>query len=113
MNVFDYFIIYCSSSDNCQWRREHDGGGWVDQSNQQVEICGSVVRAGKPLDLPGKESQGWECIICLIYLISGGAGGKGTWGKLGDEMDLPWVDPNDPNYDSDREEAKSCSNHPL
>merc|ERR1719466_300830 len=35
----------------------------------------------------------------------GGAGGKGTWGKLGDEMELPWVDPNDPNYDSDREEA--------
>jgi len=33
----------------------------------------------------------------------GGAGGKGTWGKLGDEMDLPWVDPNDPNYDSDPE----------
>eukprot|EP00092_Neocalanus_flemingeri_P106838 GFUD01137092.1.p1 GENE.GFUD01137092.1~~GFUD01137092.1.p1 ORF type:complete len:495 (+),score=137.49 GFUD01137092.1:152-1636(+) len=35
----------------------------------------------------------------------GGAGGKGTWGKLGDEMELPWVDPNDPNYDSDGEEA--------
>lgn len=31
----------------------------------------------------------------------GGAGGKGTWGKLGGELDLPWVDPNDPNYDSD------------
>ena len=24
---------------------------------------------------------------------------------LGDEMELPWVDPRDPNYDSDREEA--------
>jgi len=34
----------------------------------------------------------------------GGAGGKGTWGKLGDEMELPWVDPNDPNYDSAGEE---------
>jgi len=33
----------------------------------------------------------------------GGAGGKGTWGKLGDEMELPWVDPNDPNYDSEPE----------
>jgi len=33
----------------------------------------------------------------------GGAGGKGTWGKLGDEISLPWVDPNDPNYDSDPE----------
>jgi len=31
----------------------------------------------------------------------GGAGGKGTWGKPGDDLDLPWVDPNDPNYDSD------------
>ena len=30
------------------------------------------------------------------------AGGKGTCGKLGDEMELPWVDPRDPNYDSDR-----------
>merc|ERR1712126_478979 len=36
----------------------------------------------------------------------GGAGGKGTWGKLGDEMDLPWVDPNDPNYDSAGEEGE-------
>ena len=35
----------------------------------------------------------------------GGAGGKGTWGKLGDEMELPWVNSRDPNYDSDREEA--------
>jgi len=34
----------------------------------------------------------------------GGAGGKGTWGKLGGELDLPWVDPNDPNYDSDNNE---------
>jgi len=31
----------------------------------------------------------------------GGAGGKGTWGKLGCELELPWVDPNDPNYESD------------
>merc|ERR1711936_938170 len=38
----------------------------------------------------------------------GGAGGKGTWGKLGDEMELPWVDPNDPNYDSDREEGEKA-----
>eukprot|EP00095_Tigriopus_kingsejongensis_P008042 maker-scaffold201_size263271-snap-gene-1.26 protein:Tk08042 transcript:maker-scaffold201_size263271-snap-gene-1.26-mRNA-1 annotation:"programmed cell death protein 4" len=30
----------------------------------------------------------------------GGAGGKGTWGKPGCEMELPWVDPNDPNYES-------------
>jgi len=38
----------------------------------------------------------------------GGAGGKGTWGKLGDEMDLPWVDPNDPNYDSAGEEGEEA-----
>ena len=36
-----------------------------------------------------------------LLIVAGGAGGKGTWGKLGDEMELPWVDPNDPNYDSD------------
>jgi len=36
----------------------------------------------------------------------GGAGGKGTWGKLGDELDLPWVDPSDPNYDSDSQEGE-------
>ena len=37
--------------------------------------------------------------------MSGKVGeGKGTWGKLGDEMELPWVDPRDPNYDSDTEE---------
>merc|ERR1711963_49083 len=29
-----------------------------------------------------------------------GGAGKGGWGKLGDEIELPWVDPNDPNYDS-------------
>jgi len=34
----------------------------------------------------------------------GGAGGKGTWGKLGCELELPWVDPNDPNYESDGDE---------
>jgi len=35
----------------------------------------------------------------------GGAGGKGTWGKLGSElMDTP-EDCNDPNYDSDSQEA--------
>ena len=41
-----------------------------------------------------------------MYDLSGGAGGKGTWGKLGDEMELPWVDPNDPNYDSDTQEGE-------
>ena len=40
----------------------------------------------------------------LFFSILGGAGGKGTWGKLGCELELPWVDPNDPNYESDGDE---------
>lgn len=32
-----------------------------------------------------------------------GAGGKGTWGRLGCELELPWVDPLDPNYESEAE----------
>ena len=39
--------------------------------------------------------------------LLGGAGGKGTWGKLGCELELPWIDPNDPNYESDSEKADS------
>jgi len=46
-----------------------------------------------------------------------GGGGKGTWGKLGAELDLPWVDKNDPNYDSDevqeKEERKVISLKPV
>lgn len=48
-----------------------------------------------------------------------GGGGKGTWGKLGDELNLPWVDKNDPNYDSDvdlqesKEERKVISLKPV
>ena len=38
-------------------------------------------------------------------LEAGGAAGKGTWDKLGYEMELLWVDPRDLNYDSDRVEA--------
>ena len=45
--------------------------------------------------------------IVIINVFSGGAGGKGTWGKLGCELELPWVDPNDPNYESDSEKADS------
>ena len=40
------------------------------------------------------------------FFIQGGAGGKGTWGKLGCELELPWVDPNDPNYESEDEDSK-------
>lgn len=47
-----------------------------------------------------------------------GGGGKGTWGRLGDELNLPWVDKNDPNYDSDeefkeKEERKVISLKPV
>eukprot|EP00948_MAST-09A_sp_MAST-9A-sp1_P002756 g2756.t1 len=33
----------------------------------------------------------------------GGAGGAFTWGAPGDEVDIPEMDPNDPNYDSEAE----------
>ena len=49
-----------------------------------------------------------EKSVCLHqFSILGGAGGKGTWGKLGCELELPWIDPNDPNYESDSEKAES------
>ena len=50
------------------------------------------------------------CVILINIKINhllGGAGGKGTWGKLGCELELPWIDPNDPNYESDSEKADS------
>lgn len=37
---------------------------------------------------------------CFTY-FSGGAGGKGVWGKLGSELEEDVIDMNDPNYDSD------------
>lgn len=38
----------------------------------------------------------------MFVHISGGAGGKGVWGKLGSESDgIDDIDRNDPNYDSD------------
>lgn len=48
----------------------------------------------------------------FTFHLSGGAGGKGTWGKLGCELELPWVDPNDPNYESDKEEVSSDCHFP-
>lgn len=45
-------------------------------------------------------------MVKLTY-FQGGGGGKGTWGKLGCELELPWIDPNDPNYESDSEKADS------
>ncbi len=38
----------------------------------------------------------------VMYRFQGGAGGKGVWGKLGDELNVQGVaDEKDPNYDSD------------
>jgi len=42
-----------------------------------------------------------------------GGAGKGGWGKLGDEIELPWVDPNDPNYDSDNTEGAEGTGAPA
>ena len=40
-----------------------------------------------------------------MIALTGGAGGKGTWGKPGSEMfgDLECNDAHDPNYDSDQQ----------
>lgn len=38
----------------------------------------------------------------IFFCLSGGAGGKGVWGKLGEESDIDAaIDMKDPNYDSD------------
>lgn len=40
--------------------------------------------------------------VFIFIVLLGGAGGKGVWGKLGDESDLDAaIDMKDPNYDSD------------
>lgn len=43
--------------------------------------------------------------MVFIFLVSGGAGGKGVWGKLGSELLEEYEDFNDPNYDSE-----TCNN---
>lgn len=46
---------------------------------------------------------------------SGGGGGKGTWGKPGDELGVDSVttDINDPNYDSDGQVFKLQTQHDV
>ena len=46
--------------------------------------------------------------VMLIIVCSGGAGGKGTWGKLTDMYDESGHlhDSRDPNYDSAEEEVR-------
>jgi hypothetical protein len=45
----------------------------------------------------------WNLTYLKFCCVSGGAGGKGTWGKPGSELveDPEFKDANDPNYDSD------------
>ena len=44
----------------------------------------------------------WHRLIVNSHINTGGAGGKGVWGKLGDELYVNGVaDERDPNYDSD------------
>lgn len=45
-----------------------------------------------------------NCLCDAGCIVSGGAGGKGTWGKLVEVYDEgPAKDSNDPNYDSAEE----------
>lgn len=47
-----------------------------------------------------------------MLFISGGAGGKGTWGAIGeffDDNDLKVKDQHDPNYESEEDEDVSTS----
>ena len=45
--------------------------------------------------------------LSLLFFISGGAGGKGTWGKLTEVYDEGGLtrDAKDPNYDSNDEDV--------
>ena len=58
------------------------------------------VLAGNSYEVPRLEVE-WN-YICQIFMTPLRVSGEG---KLGDEMELPLVDPRDPNYDSDRHEA--------
>jgi len=62
---------------------------------------------GKQPPVPHKNSRKSRSGFGRGLPKKGGAGGKGTWGKLGCELELPWIDPNDPNYESDSEKADS------
>ena len=43
-----------------------------------------------------------------VFIISlGGAGGKGTWGKPGDELSENTLDEKDPNYDSEEADVST------
>lgn len=49
----------------------------------------------------------WQVLRRLHNSISGGAGGKGTWGAIGEvlnEEDLKIRDQHDPNYESEEDE---------
>ena len=49
---------------------------------------------------------------CRLCALSGGAGGKGTWGAIGEvlsEEDLKIRDQHDPNYESEEDEDVSMA----
>ena len=48
--------------------------------------------------------------LAVCYVSTGGAGGKGTWGAIGEylsEEDLKVTDQHDPNYESEEDEDVS------
>jgi len=80
-------------------KRPSKANSFSEEGGQPTSGLNNLNRAAKNLRRP-RNSMGRG------LPKKGGAGGKGTWGKLGDEMELPWVDPNDPNYDSDTQEGE-------
>ena len=53
----------------------------------------------------GNEITGWH-----DFLLQGGAGGKGTWGAIGEVLDEDYFkiqDQHDPNYESEEDENVS------
>lgn len=80
-------------------KRTSKANSFSEDGTQETTGLNNLNRAAKNLRRP-RNSAGRG------LPKKGGAGGKGTWGRLGDEMELPWVDPRDPNYDSDSLEGE-------
>jgi len=100
-----------SISEEGKFGSTHSGAGGVGGAQASV---GSGQRSGKNsrksrsglgrgLPKKGEKSNGQHWLKQIA--CSGGAGGKGTWGKPGCELEPAWVDQNDPNYESDPGEA--------
>ncbi len=97
---------YSTSEDSARFGptgRAHQG---PPRANKNMRKSRSGMGRGLPKKgKPTATNQKCSSILKLGFL--GGAGGKGTWGKLGCELELPWIDPNDPNYESDSESVDS------